>query len=78
MYAEFYQKTNGDPRRTIVQSFFKGKKLTFLDNYSIFGIKAKCKTHNFEHLFTHGKNYFVVKCSKPNCFESITFFQRRD
>jgi len=52
--------------------------LTFLDNYSIFGIKAKCKTHNFEKLFTHGKNYFVVKCSKPNCFESVTFFQKRD
>jgi len=52
--------------------------LTFLNNYYILGIKNKCKTHNFEKLFTHGKNYFVVKCSKPNCFESVTFFQKRD
>ena len=30
--------------------------MTFLDNYSIFGIKANCKKHNFENL----KDFFKL------------------
>ena len=46
--------------------------------YEILGIKNRCLKHDYSNLFTHGKNYFVVKCSNPVCFESVTFFQKRD
>jgi len=46
--------------------------------YQILGIKNRCSQHDYSNLFTHGKDYFVVKCSTKDCFETITFFKKRD